>query len=95
MYHYGTNQHRDVDTLFVVGKWDGVPNLLCACIGALVQLFLLKRASTLFSSHLLLMYIFTGTVMFLIVMSWLAGCGAFAVGLLWAYGQLERAKPFT
>lgn len=89
----GTSQHRDVNSLFVVGRWDGVPNLLCCCVGMLVQLFLLKRASTLFASNLLLTYVFTGVVTFLIFMSWLAGCGAFAVGVMWSYGKLAQAKP--
>jgi len=89
----GTSQQRGVDALFVVGRWDGVPNLLCCFVGALVQLFLLKRASTLYSSNLLLTCVFTGMMTFLIFMSWLAGCGAFAVGIMWSYGMLDKAKP--
>lgn len=86
----GTTQDRTTEHLTVVDAIDGVPNLLCAFVGALVQVFLLRRAATLFNSHLLFMYLFKGVVSFLIAMSWLAGCGACAIGILWHFGASCR-----
>ena len=93
MYHFGTSQVRDYNALYAIRSVDAVPNLLCSFIGALVQLFLLRRASTLFASNLLVRGLFTGMMSFLILVAGLAGCGTFVLGVLWPYGLIETAKP--
>lgn len=86
---------RDYNALYAIRSVDAVPNLLCCTIGALVQLFLLRRAATLFSSNLLVRTTFSCATSFLILVAWLAGCGTFILGVMWQYGLIDQAKPFT
>lgn len=84
---------RDYDALYATRAVDAVPNLLCSFVAALVQLFLLRRAATLFASNLLVRAAFSWGLTFLIFIAWLAGCGTFILGVLWPLGLIETAMP--
>lgn len=81
MFHYGTSQHRDFDSLYATRPIDSVPNLLCAVIALLVQSFLINRASALFDHHHLRQFCFVWTISGVALISFLAACGSFAVGI--------------